>query len=71
MVTAKLTHHHEEMSNHPDLSALIKIISFADPLVIAEGSNNGNQYVIIADKNSTASFTFTKTADGYSMAKTK
>lgn len=71
MVTAKITALHEDMPNHPDLSALIKIISFADPLVVAEGSNDGEKYVIITDSKQGASFTFTKTGDGYSLTRTK
>ena len=66
-----MTQMHENMPNHPDLSALIKIISFADPLVIAEGSKDEGKYVIVTDSAQNVSFTFTETADGYSLVRTK
>jgi len=59
----------KDMKDHPELSQLLRVIMHADPFVVAEGSKNGVPYVIVGGFGD--QFTFTKTADGYTLKKTK
>lgn len=69
MTTVKITPFHEEIPNHPNLSELFNLISSANPLVVAQGSNNGEKYVIVTSVDKDVIFTFTEQPDGYSLVK--
>lgn len=51
--------------NHPEISQLLRVILDADPLIVAERE----AFVMVSGPND--SFTFTKTASGYTVNKTK
>lgn len=69
MATVKPLDMNKDSAINPEISQLVRVISQADPLVFAEGSNNGVPYVIIGGPDD--HFTFTKTDDGYTFKKTK
>lgn len=61
----------DDMPNHPQLKELFMLVAYGEPLLVAEGTENGTPYLIVAGGNSSSQFTFTKSGDGYVVAKTK
>jgi|GEM_PF-6172925 len=59
------------MPNHPQLHELFMLIAYGEPMIVAEGADDGTPYVIVTAGNCSSHFTFTKTADGYTVVKTK
>ena len=59
------------MPNHPQLHELFMLIAYGEPMVVAEGTDDGTPYLIVTAGDSSSHFTFTKTADGYNVVKTK
>lgn len=70
MATASPMDLSKDSKDNPEISQLVRGIMYGDPLVFAEGSNNGVPYVILGT-GPNDQFTFTKTADGYTFKKTK
>lgn len=58
-----------DLKNNPEIAALLKVLMHDDLLMVAEGVHDGVPYVIIGGNEDR--FTFTKTATGYSVEKTK
>lgn len=69
MATATPLDLSKDSKANPEISQLLRIIMHADPLIVAEGSNNDVPYVIVGGPDD--HFTFTKTDDGYKLTKTK
>ncbi|HDS1533958.1 TPA: hypothetical protein QEK88_003860 [Stenotrophomonas maltophilia] len=61
----------DNMPNHPQLKELFMLVAYGDPVFFAEGSDNGTPYLIVAGGDSSSQFTFTKSGDGYVVAKTR
>lgn len=55
----------KDSDTNPEISQLLRVILHADPLAVAEGVNDGVPHVIVSGANK--HFTFTKTADGYTL----
>jgi hypothetical protein len=55
----------KDSDSHPEISQLVRAISQADPLSVAEGVQHGVPYVIISGNNK--HFRFDKTAEGYTL----
>lgn len=74
MVTVSTTPRISDMPDHPDIAALIQIITARDPLLTGEGNDdNGSSFIILGGSEPGADFRFlfTKTANGYTMTRIK